>query len=642
MNCSVNCEPNRKAGRRILLRLLMVLAAIHILSGGSPVRAASYKMSADSAVIRVGETMKLTFLNGKKKVKDVVWSTSNENVASVDSQGIIKGNRAGSAVITAAKGSRKAECIVSVLKQTTQNTRRYNVLILDNSGSMKGVPFKKEKDAAKRFCKTLLASKGANYIALVVLTKDGAAAISCGFSENYKTLSSAIAAQKKANAKTNLNKSLTLAGSLLDSAESGDEVMKNIVLCSDGLCKNGGKLAKGRYTKKDSSKYYQYGNQAYKTDTELKKKGYFVYALGFYQNSKGQNLAFGKKLMKDLASEEKYYQINDIKDYEPVFEEIAKTIVSVRISRTRLTMQETESETLYVTKNGIQVSAEWKSSDPDTASVDAYGKVAAKKKGSCTITAVVDGKSVKCKVNVREYNPFAGGEGTKEDPYQVATLEQLKCIARFPESYFRQIADIDGGGSSFPAMFTEEIPFSGDYDGENHSIGNLSLSEERETGIFAFVGEEGCVHSVRVSHIDLQAGGSVPLGGTLVGKNRGTIRDCSVTDSSVSCGVRTTMAAGGLVGHNTGGLVENCTARNVTVYGNDAGGVVGGMRPGIVRNCRSYAVSVTGASAAGGVVGAGGDCLIENCSADTECTVVSHGAYRGEIVGYQDRVTLVN
>ena len=57
------------------------------------------------------------------------------------------------------------------------------------------------------------------------------------------------------------------------------------------------------------------------------------------------------------------------------------------------------SKTLKVTGNSGKVS--WKSSKPSIATVNSSGKVTAKKTGNCTITASVDGKTLKCSVSVK-------------------------------------------------------------------------------------------------------------------------------------------------------------------------------------------------------------------------------------------------
>ena len=60
---------------------------------------------------------------------------------------------------------------------------RYNVLALDVSSSLEGEPFDKMKDAAKRFCKEMLAAEGNNYIA--VISYIGDVKVSTNFTLQY-------------------------------------------------------------------------------------------------------------------------------------------------------------------------------------------------------------------------------------------------------------------------------------------------------------------------------------------------------------------------------------------------------------------------------------------------------------------------
>lgn len=290
------------------------------------------------------------------------------------------------------------ECLVSVVRKSTSGTTRYNVLLLDASDSVTGKPLQREKEAAKRFCKAVLESAGNNYLAVVSF--DSSATILCDFTNDLNTLNQCIN-NVKPKYGTNLNDVLKKAGDLLGKVSGGSNVMKNVIICSDGLPQAGTKSASGRYKAKDH-KYYKYANAAYKTDTKLKNSNYFVYALGFFHNSTGKNLLFGKRLMKDLASKDKYYIVTNTKDIDKVFDDIANKITKTTMSKSSITLYEGETYQLNAQVNGAPKKAKWKSSKSSIASVNNSGKVKAKKKGKTTITATVDGKSVTCKVTVKK------------------------------------------------------------------------------------------------------------------------------------------------------------------------------------------------------------------------------------------------
>ena len=92
---------------------------------------------------------------------------------------------------------------------------------------------------------------------------------------------------------------------------------------------------------------------------------------------------------------------------------------------------------------------------------------------------------------------FAGGAGTAEDPWQIATAEQLDFIRNDLTAHYVLIDDIDLSGyenwmpigafqSLSDAPEDAEIPhpdyaFTGTFDGAGHTISNLTVSSEAPT-----------------------------------------------------------------------------------------------------------------------------------------------------------------
>lgn len=378
--------------------LVVLLAFIMLLGNVLPVFAkGNVEINKDSITIKSGEKYQLN-VTVDGITKSAAWGSSDDSVASVDNTGLVTGKAAGTAVITAMVNGSTIECLVSVLKKTVNTTSRYNVLILDASGSMKGNPDIGQKKAAKRFCQKVLSTEGNNYVAVVAL--NSSPILVQGFSDNYSVLESRIDTIA-VSGNTNIDSALSVADGLLSNVKKSGKVLKNIVLCSDGLPTVGKLTSSGRYKFSDHNKWYGYANASYNTAKISKNKGYFIYALGFFHNSKGNDLKFGKRFMKDLASKDKYFIIQDSTDLDHVFDDIANHITKTTINKTSLTLNSGSSYQLNAMIDGATKKASWSSSDSSVASVSSSGKVTAKKVGTAIISAGLNGETVTCIVTVK-------------------------------------------------------------------------------------------------------------------------------------------------------------------------------------------------------------------------------------------------
>lgn len=73
-----------------------------------------------------------------------------------------------------------------------------------------------------------------------------------------------------------------------------------------------------------------------------------------------------------------------------------------KLNKTSLTLTKGQSDTLKITVSPIKGTAIWSSSNSKVASVDKNGKVTGIKAGTATVTAKISGKTVKCKVTVKD------------------------------------------------------------------------------------------------------------------------------------------------------------------------------------------------------------------------------------------------
>ncbi len=205
--------------------------------------------------------------------------------------------------------------------ESSNSTERYSVLILDDSGSMSGKPMTVQKQSAKKFCNSVLKSKGINKVAIIRI--DSPSSKLCDFTDDLSLLTSKIDSLS-ANGGTNIYSALSLAEDLLDSAPKS--AIKNLVVCSDGLPCYGKTESSGKYTRDDNSSYYAYANSVYNKSQDLMDKydsNFHMYSLGFFHSLSGDNLIFGRVFMNDIQNSG-YYEVTNVDDLEFAFDEISK------------------------------------------------------------------------------------------------------------------------------------------------------------------------------------------------------------------------------------------------------------------------------------------------------------------------------
>ena len=209
---------------------------------------------------------------------------------------------------------------VAVYAAKKQEVVRYSVLILDASSSMYGTPIVKQKEAAEKFCETVLKATGVNKVALVVLDSYGREL--CPFTDDIDRLKSIIRSLS-AYSGTNTNAALNVADKLLLEVPSGSNIIKNVVLCTDGLPERGEALLEGPYMIWEYGDY-KYANAAYATAQKMKRR-YGIYTLGFFHNLSEYTLKFAEKFMKDLQNRG-YYDVEDPNNLDFSFGDIADDI----------------------------------------------------------------------------------------------------------------------------------------------------------------------------------------------------------------------------------------------------------------------------------------------------------------------------
>ena len=201
---------------------------------------------------------------------------------------------------------------------------------------------------------------------------------------------------------------------------------------------------------------------------------------------------------------------------------------------------------------------------------------------------------------------YSGGTGELNNPYRIATAADLNDIGNHVEDFnkcFVMVNDVNLSeytGTEFNIIGPNAItPFTGVFDGNNHTISNFTYQSASSDNIGLF----GHVDDVNAEIKDLilidpNVHGNTRVGSLVGGLANGTITNCNAEGADISGD----SFVGGLVGVN-GYTILNCYATG-TVDGNSmTGGLVGGNAGGgEILNC--YATgNVNGNDFTGGLVG---------------------------------------
>ncbi len=195
-------------------------------------------------------------------------------------------------------------------------------LVLDISGSMTGTPLEKLKEAAKDFCAIMLDDTTATN--RIVIITYGTTVTTYSFSTDYAELANIIDSLE-AKGSTAMYEAL-MAVKEINENYGNASATKHVVVMADGLPNEGATLTSGKYTAKDSSMYYKYGNAVYSTAAGM-WSDYLIYSIGFFHSLSGTQLKYGKTLMEDIQNA-LYLEVYDPDELKNAFFDIAEDITT--------------------------------------------------------------------------------------------------------------------------------------------------------------------------------------------------------------------------------------------------------------------------------------------------------------------------
>lgn len=273
---------------------------------------------------------------------------------------------------------------------------------------------------------------------------------------------------------------------------------------------------------------------------------------------------------------------------------------------------------------------------------------------------------------------FAGGTGTAENPYQIATGAQLAYLAssvNSGETYagknFVLTADIDLNkrpwtpiANTFSGVFLSGSVyriFAGNLDGQGYTVSNVAIGSESapfESDVFGLFGAtEGKISNLHLNTVsihgiakDVPQLGIVSFAGGLVGYASGNVENCHVTGLNMTMttpdsGWVAAYWIGGLVGISEAKQIDECSVVSGMITETSGKGSIGGLigelgkASKITYSRANVALDVKpdhkGGADVGGFIGKGNgksnaETVIRNCYATGN---VTGGAYTGGFAG---------
>lgn len=212
---------------------------------------------------------------------------------------------------------------------------------------------------------------------------------------------------------------------------------------------------------------------------------------------------------------------------------------------------------------------------------------------------------------IKKYNKSVISISSKEDIGKIGTNPNYPL-----SGIYIQLSDINySEGENLTPIGSDSAPFTGVYDGNEKTFTGLNIKNtSNNLGIFSV--NAGTIKNIKVEDFDIHL--THGAAGTIVGKNRGLIENCTILSGNIE--LTGVSAIGGVCGRNEdGGNIRNCVNyANVSCNYKLVGGICGYSIGGDIENCTNYG-NITGPCQVGGIAGDSEGINTNNISHVSKC-----------------------
>lgn len=232
------------------------------------------------------------------------------------------------------------------------------------------------------------------------------------------------------------------------------------------------------------------------------------------------------------------------------------------------------------------------------------------------------------------------GNGTSI-PYIICTTSQLQRLMSTTTDWslsFYLMNDLDFTSLTPTPIGTSGTPFTGSFDGKNHTVSNLTYSTAiLYSGFFGYTGAAVSIKNLTLTSISITNSMAASYTGGIVAFSTGGVIDRVTVNGSIIVSTVSAGGAGGIAGNVNTTSVSNVNATisislATGAASNYVGGIVGYMQSGNLTGCNA-SVNLTNGSGTGnsmgGIVGTllGGN--VSNCISSGGISTSGTSSYTG-------------